>query len=283
VNSLAHLVIEEVRLQPGQEWVGATPQVWRFACVQAGAAYWLGLPKTRAIAEGEMLILPPEVRGIIRASQLNEVSLLTFTFAPELLTGLFNLTERHFFEHGAADDAEVQFLPSTHPATKRLILLASLGPGRGSLSRRVEGLGVVAAVFDDELARHHPPETLGASASSRFEELITQMPDTEFINRPPTELARLCSCSARHFNRLFREHFGVSVRARQTELRLLKARKLLGTTQGKITEVAFESGYRNLSLFNSLFKRRFGVTPTEWRQQCGIDRGHAGPNGPIAG
>jgi len=98
------------------------------------------------------------------------------------------------------------------------------------------------------------------------------MPDAEFISRPPLELARLCSCSARHFNRLFREHFGVSVRARQTELRLLKARKLLGTTEEKIAEVAFESGYRNLSLFNSLFKRRFDVTPTEWRQQSGNDR-----------
>jgi len=58
------------------------------------------------------------------------------------------------------------------------------------------------------------------------------------------------------------------VRSRQTELRLLKARQLLSDSTAKIIEVAFESGYRNLSLFNSLFKRRFGVTPSECRAKA---------------
>ncbi len=272
MNALAHLVLEELRLQPGQEWNGAPPRAWRFAFLQTGAAYWLGPPKTRCIAEGELLVLPPEVRGSIRASQLNEVLLLTFSFAPDLLAGLFNLSERHFFEHKASESPQVSFLPSTHAATKRFMHLTSGAGGHGSLLRRVEALGVVAAVFNEELAKHHPLESLSPSASRRFEELIAQLPDGEFVNHPPVELARLCACSPRHFNRLFREHFGVSVRARQTELRLLKARKMLKSTEAKIIDVALDCGYRNLSLFNSLFKRRFGVTPTEWRQQADFKR-----------
>ena len=39
------------------------------------------------------------------------------------------------------------------------------------------------------------------------------LPDTELITRSPEELARLCDCSARHFNRLFRDHFGVTPEA----------------------------------------------------------------------
>jgi AraC-like DNA-binding protein len=30
--------------------------------------------------------------------------------------------------------------------------------------------------------------------------------------------------------------------------------------------VALDSGYRSVSLFNTLFKRRFGVSPSEWRR-----------------
>jgi hypothetical protein len=35
-----------------------------------------------------------------------------------------------------------------------------------------------------------------------------------------------------------------------------------------------ESGYRHLGLFNAMFKRRFGMTPSEWR-----DNGLAKPRG----
>src|SRR5260370_36369243 len=93
------------------------------------------------------------------------------------------------------------------------------------------------------------------------------MPDIETIRPTPEALAGLCGCSPRHFNRLFREHFGESPRARQTELRLLKARQLLGDADAKIIQVALDSGYHSLSLFNALFKRRFGMSPSAWRQK----------------
>ena len=56
-------------------------------------------------------------------------------------------------------------------------------------------------------------------------------------------------------------------RARQIELRLLHARQLLANSDDKIINVAYDSGYRHLGLFNAMFKKRFGVTPSEWRQQ----------------
>ena len=38
----------------------------------------------------------------------------------------------------------------------------------------------------------------------------------------------------------------------------------------KVAEIAADCGYRNLSLFNTLFKRRFGMTPTDWRRSASI-------------
>ena len=57
------------------------------------------------------------------------------------------------------------------------------------------------------------------------------------------------------------------LRKRQTELRLQRARQLLTDADAKVSMVAMESGYRHLGLFNAMFKKRFGVTPREWRQQ----------------
>lgn len=100
----------------------------------------------------------------------------------------------------------------------------------------------------------------------RFLELIQSMAETELLNHSPAELAARCGCSARHFARLFRDHFGTSVRSKQTQLKLEKAQRLLAESDAKVLKVAFDVGYRHLGLFNALFKRHFGVTPTEWRR-----------------
>ncbi len=268
-----HLQLEEIKVPPGQEWTDPAA-VWHFLHLTRGAAYWLGNDRTRSLTEGEMIIIAPTVRGAVRASQIGEVTLHAFNFAPDLLCGLFTLAERHFFESGGGEFLNnVQFLPSTHPANRQFVSLVESGLKPNSLAQRIEALSLIAAVFDRNLARHYTPVSLDTTALNRFHQLITQMPDSEIINHSPEQLARLCGCSPRHFNRLFRKHFGASARARQTELRLLKARQLLCDTEAKVIEVATDSGYRNLSLFNALFKKRFGMTPSGWRRKAG--RAHA--------
>ena len=263
-----HLRIEEIRLPAGKEWSDDT-DAWRFLRVSTGAAYWLEPSRPRSFSEGELLVLAPSVKAVVRASQLSEVVLHGFDFAPAMLCGFFTLAERHYFEGGGARAvARVQFLPSTHPLAQRFAeLMARRSNGR-DLAQRAEVLGFATAFFNDDLSRSPSPKARGVSAQRRFEEIICQMPDSELIQHTPEHLAGLCGCSPRHFNRLFHQRFGESPRSRQTELRLLKARELLGTTEEKIIQVALDSGYRSLSLFNSLFKRRFGLTPSGWRRKA---------------
>ena len=47
--------------------------------------------------------------------------------------------------------------------------------------------------------------------------------------------------------------------------RLDEAGHLLRSSQAPISNIAFDVGYSSLSSFNSVFKSRFGVTPTEYR------------------
>ncbi len=262
-----HLRIEEVILGPGQEWKDDS-DAWRFVRVSTGAAYWLEPSRPRAFTEGELVVAAPGVPAVVRASQLNEVKLHGFRFAPEMLCGFFTLSERHFFASGSAcASAPVRFLPSTHPLAQLFAgLLTRQAIGR-ELAERAEVLGLAATFFGEGMSRCSMRAARGVSAQHRFQQIICHMPDIEIIRHTPEELAGLCGCSPRHFNRLFRAHFGASPRSRQTELRLLKARELLGASDAKIIQVALESGYRSLSLFNALFKRRFGVSPSAWRRR----------------
>jgi AraC-like DNA-binding protein len=52
------------------------------------------------------------------------------------------------------------------------------------------------------------------------------------------------------------------------EQRLLLAQRLLSGTGGhreKISTIAHNAGFGDLSYFNRSFRRRFGMTPSEWR------------------
>jgi AraC-like DNA-binding protein len=88
----------------------------------------------------------------------------------------------------------------------------------------------------------------------------------EILELSVGDLAAKFGCSRRHLNRLFHDHFGVSVAALKMEMRLLKAASLLRGPDAKVINVAEQCGFNHLGLFNTCFKRRFGTSPGQWRK-----------------
>jgi len=84
------------------------------------------------------------------------------------------------------------------------------------------------------------------------------MPDSEIINHSPEQLARLCGCSPRHSTGSSKAFWRIRA-ARQTELRLLKARQLLVDTEAKVVRCAGQRLSQSESV-QSLFKRRLDDT-----------------------
>ena len=101
----------------------------------------------------------------------------------------------------------------------------------------------------------------------RLRQLISQIPESELPDLSLGELAKQLHCCERHASRLFREEWGTSFPSFVSEIRLKKACHLLLQRNLKIIEVALESGHGSLAHFNYVFKKRFHITPTEWREQ----------------
>ena len=49
------------------------------------------------------------------------------------------------------------------------------------------------------------------------------------------------------------------------DYRLTMAGELLKMTEESVTQIALKCGFENLSYFNRLFRRKFGVTPGQYR------------------
>jgi len=244
---------------------------WRLVRLSEGSAYWMGGEAARELQIAEVLVLPPGARGSIRASRISDAVLHFFDFSPEPLSGFFTMAEREYFVSMAKRKLSTARVLSPEHSGSDLFtdIIACVMSNPGSLLLRCQMLHLTATVFSEEISRSNSGRSAVTTVDERFRQLIAEVTDDEFIEGSPEEMARLCGCSLRHFSRLFRRHFSVSLRAKQTELRLLKARQLLSNTDSKIINVALESGYRHLGLFNTMFKRHLGMTPSQWRQKHG--------------
>ena len=80
------------------------------------------------------------------------------------------------------------------------------------------------------------------------------------------DAAGVCSFSASHFMRWFRQMTGQSFIAFLNEYRLNTAAEALQTTDETVLTIASRCGFENLSYFNRAFKAHFGMTPRDYRK-----------------
>jgi AraC family transcriptional regulator, melibiose operon regulatory protein len=66
---------------------------------------------------------------------------------------------------------------------------------------------------------------------------------------------------------LFKKTFGTTLIDYLTHHRVSHAQRLLATTDEKIVEIAFASGFNSISRFNEAFRRECGCTPRAYRLQ----------------
>ena len=81
------------------------------------------------------------------------------------------------------------------------------------------------------------------------------------------EMARNVELSTPHLQKLFKANLGIAPFAYLQVQRLERARELLETTFLQIKQIGVQTGCRNDSHLTRDFKRRFGLTPTEYRKR----------------
>ena len=262
-----HLILQELILKSSAEWVPGC-QGWLMARVAEGTGYWLPHGAAhRQLNPGDGLIVVRNADGVVRASRLGPLKLQFFTVQLQYLNGILTVAEWQQLEVAPHHpDLPATVFTAGEPIGQKFMRLADQ-THNNRLPLRCALLQLWASAVAGLLPVTGSLASSGNKLRNHLRELVGQMTEAELSERSLPELARQLNCSERHFSRLFREEFGVPFHARQIELRLQRARQLLADSSAKIINVAYVSGYRHLGLFNAMFKKRFGLTPVEWRRQ----------------
>jgi transcriptional regulator GlxA family with amidase domain len=100
-----------------------------------------------------------------------------------------------------------------------------------------------------------------------MEEIVKLLRDQQHgRNLSSTELAKRVNLSTSGLYRAFKIEMKISPRRYAKNEKLEAATKLLATTLLSIKQIALKAGFTDQSHFVRDFKRRYGVTPTKYRE-----------------
>lgn len=156
-----------------------------------------------------------------------------------------------------------KFLASMHG------LIAAIN---GNANRSIQHSRMVHTLEDLLLMMHEVGPVLQTKSSLRTDELLSLIGSIEREPQKrwhfPAEAKRL-SMTEQHFRRLFRTITGMSPQQYLIHLRLRSAAYRLVESGDSVTNIAAQAGIGNEYYFSRLFKKKYTVSPSEYRRESG--------------
>ncbi len=90
-----------------------------------------------------------------------------------------------------------------------------------------------------------------------------------------SDAAALCRMSPSYFSRIFSRTLGMTFAQYMVEHRLKRAAIALLTTHTQIKAISHSNGFHQTAYFSSLFRKRYGATPSQFRARGRSDVGKA--------
>ncbi len=98
--------------------------------------------------------------------------------------------------------------------------------------------------------------------------IVLKYIENNYMNKiTVAKIASSIDFSESHFTRYFKEIMGTTFVDYLRDYRLTMASRLLKTSESSVLDIAAETGFDNLSYFNRAFKRKYHMTPRQFRQE----------------
>lgn len=264
--ALSHLTLRLVRLQKGEKWFHEGDGL-AFLFPQSGAARYEAGSLVQSLSPGDVLVVNGVPNSRLLAGSGAEFLFWWFQTELEHLYPLFSVQEIGALHNVHQAYRSMRLYAAATPVAKACKKLLTEVPPPLNLEHRGHVIKLAAAILSKEFAEANTQRAGFLNVEEHVKQVLERLSIEELLDLSVSELAEKFNCSRRHLNRLFHQYFGLSVAALRMEMRLLKAVSLLRDSEVKIINVADDCGFNHLGLFNMCFKKRFGITPGDWRKR----------------
>jgi AraC-like DNA-binding protein len=256
------------RLQSSESWTNPSnnEDEFTFVFLKGGIGKYVSANATPQLLPGDVLVFSGRSAGKLYASEKNDCVFTSFCVPFEHLYPLFANNEISLLHDVKANFKAAKIYPRNGALAIECGQLLEAVQTQSTLEQRSQLLRIVAVILSDEFKNVHTQRSGMNWAEDHVIQVFEKLSSSELLSLSADELAGKFGCSRRHLNRLFHQHFGLSITALKMEMRLLKAVSLLRDPREKVINVAEQCGFNHLGLFNICFKRRYGISPGQWRK-----------------
>lgn len=240
-------------------------------CVQSGTGIITVQAERFEVHSGDLILIPPQTVHSIEQLGENVMHYYNVLFRLSLLE-----THRSVEQYTAVLRSHSRELPVFLPKGNRLN--EDLMPSVQALieHRKQVHTSYVTMIYSHLYAIVYHlvescPET-GAEAlrkNANYEKMhlvLEYLRDNYARETTVREAAAMCGFSESHFMRLFRELTGTSYAQYVKHQRLSQAAEQLRTTPRRVSEIAENVGFHNLSYFTRAFEKKYHMTPSAYRE-----------------
>jgi len=271
-----------VVLHPKEEVAGHTHEFIELAYVAEGSGeHRYSHGKYHEIKPGDVFIIEPNVEHAYRVGPEERLIIYNVLFIPSLLKAELDtlLAVTPFVDFFYVEPLlrnDVRFNTRLTLQRKQQIQMR-VSLDRLILEQKNKALGYQILIKTEMiqlfvfLSRCYQQMDFPTKTQTSDEKTIHTI--REFIHRyfaqPLTleQISHICDMSPSTFSVKFKSHTGQTMIEYRNEIRLNMAKEALLGTDQKIIGVAQEVGFDDVSFFNKQFKKKFGLSPGEFRKQ----------------
>lgn len=236
------------------------------------------------IIKGDIFVIPPYIPHYIAAQQDSSIEVIEFEFIPEFVSrSLENDESNDIF----VDFAYIEpFLVSENKVKPRLNLV-------GKTQQEVERiLSEVLLEYNEKPQGYNllikaMLLKLLVLVGREFKRSLEENESGIFYNRHRDaiygalqyisehyseelvleDIAKMFALSQSYFSYLFKNITSKTFIEYLTGLRISKAMELLKTTDKRVLDICYETGFNSVNHFNRIFKQIIGISPTQYRKK----------------
>ncbi|TLS52684.1 helix-turn-helix domain-containing protein [Paenibacillus antri] len=252
----------------------------QLAYVRKGMCHHRMMSKSLTVSQGELFIITPGTEHSFSAIEEKDFELVLIDFAPSVLDGLLGPMKDALEPYLTPGGASAAHSWLHVGKTKQTLVLQLLQEMQEEYEAKEPGfeysirlsLVKLLMVVEREYRKigRRPPNRMAAAADRQpIEEVRRYIHDNYSQDIPLEHGAYLANMAPAYFSHVFKKETGQSFIDYVNEVRIERAMELIRRDSLTITQIGFQVGYRHLSHFIRTFKKRTGITPTEYKKTFG--------------
>lgn len=231
--------------------------------------------ETYVAEENDIAIIPPCVLHSFKQYNGNEAHMLTMMFNMSMLTN--NSTDacsiRYFTPFYERQLSMPYIIKRDHPSYSKirdiyLSIVDTYDKKRDfyELTIKSKLYELFYVFFAECFEKIDYDTTLKNNTTKNIKAILDYISENYMNSITIEELSASVNLSKHYFMRFFKKYMGTTCIEYINDYRLNIATNMLLTTNSQITEIATSIGITNLSYFNRIFKKKYNMTPKEYRR-----------------